>query len=70
VAEHVLALVARKLGRPATLGVPEAGDVRELRHAVERAVVTAEGGQLAVDLPAASRPAAAAPPGPSPPTGY
>ena len=61
-AEHFLALSARKLGRPVprlTLAAvrqlqayPWPGNVRELQHVIERAVITAEGGRLTVDLPA------------------
>jgi formate hydrogenlyase transcriptional activator len=72
-AEHFLAASARKLGRPAprlTLAAvrqlqqhPWPGNVRELQHVIERAVITAENGRLAVDLPNAVpvRPAAAPP---------
>ncbi|MBX9628837.1 MAG: sigma 54-interacting transcriptional regulator [Gemmataceae bacterium] len=70
-AEHFLALSARKLGRPApklTLAAVRQlqqytwpGNVRELQHVIERAVITADGGRLAVDLPSApARPPAAA----------
>jgi transcriptional regulator with GAF, ATPase, and Fis domain len=69
-AEHFLALAARKLGRTAprlTLAAvrqlqqyPWPGNVRELQHVIERAVITAEGERLIVNLPAAAtRPAAA-----------
>jgi len=60
-AEHFLALSARKLGRPKprlTLANVEQlqryhwpGNVRELQHVLERAVITAEGTRLAIDLP-------------------
>lgn len=60
-AEHFLALSARKLGRPKprlTLANVERlqryhwpGNVRELQHVLERAVITAEGTRLAIDLP-------------------
>ncbi|HEX4611328.1 MAG TPA: sigma 54-interacting transcriptional regulator [Urbifossiella sp.] len=79
-AEHFLAQTARKLGRPAprlTLAAvrqlqqyPWPGNVRELQHVIERAVITAEGGRLAVELPhvtppppSKAVPAAAAPTG-------
>lgn len=73
-AEHFLALAARKLGRAVpklTLAAvrqlqqyPWPGNVRELQHVIERAAITAEGGRLTIDLPnAAPRTApAAAPP--------
>ena len=60
-AEHFLALSARKLGRPKprlTLANVQKlqhyrwpGNVRELQHVIERAVITSEGGRLAIDLP-------------------
>jgi transcriptional regulator with GAF, ATPase, and Fis domain len=60
-AEHFLALAARKLGRPKprlTLANVQKlqryrwpGNVRELQHVIERAVITAEGGRLAIELP-------------------
>ncbi len=60
-AEHFLALAARKLGRPKprlTLASVQKlqryrwpGNVRELQHVIERAVITAEGGRLAIELP-------------------
>ncbi len=61
-AEHFLALAARKLGRPKprlTLAnvqqlqrYPWPGNVRELQHVIERAVITADGTRLTIDLPA------------------
>jgi transcriptional regulator with GAF, ATPase, and Fis domain len=61
-AEHFLAQSARKLGRPKprlTLAnvqqlqrYPWPGNVRELQHVIERAVITADGARLAIDLPA------------------
>jgi transcriptional regulator with GAF, ATPase, and Fis domain len=63
-AEHFLALAARKLGRAGprlTLANVQQlqryhwpGNVRELQHVIERAVITAAGPRLAVELPAAS----------------
>jgi transcriptional regulator with GAF, ATPase, and Fis domain len=60
-AEHFLALAARKLGRPKprlTLANVQAlqrygwpGNVRELQHVIERAVISADGARLAIDLP-------------------
>lgn len=60
-AEHFLVLAARKLGRPKprlTLANVQQlqryhwpGNVRELQHVIERAVITAEGGRLVVELP-------------------
>src|SRR4029077_14520233 len=61
-AEHFLALAARKLGR----GKPRLtlanvqqlqryrwpGNVRELQHVIERAVITAGGNRLVIELPA------------------
>jgi transcriptional regulator with GAF, ATPase, and Fis domain len=71
-AEHFLALAARKLGRPKprlTLANVQhlqhyhwPGNVRELQHVIERAVITADGGRLVIELPAAP----AEPPGMSP----
>src|SRR5881227_3954121 len=67
-AEHFLTLAARKLGRAGprlTLANAQQlqryhwpGNVRELQHVIERAVITAEGGRLTIELPAG-------PPGPS-----
>jgi transcriptional regulator with GAF, ATPase, and Fis domain len=61
-AEHFLALAARKLGRPKprlTLASVRQlqryhwpGNVRELQHVIERAVITADGARLAIELPA------------------
>ena len=61
-AEHFLALAARKLGRPKprlTLANVQQlqryhwpGNVRELQHVIERAVITADGARLAIELPA------------------
>ena len=63
-AEHFLNLLSRKLGRPRsrlTLANVQTlqryswpGNVRELQHVIERAVLTAEGGRLAIELPTAS----------------
>jgi transcriptional regulator with GAF, ATPase, and Fis domain len=73
-AEHFLALAARKLGRPKprlTLANVQAlqrygwpGNVRELQHVIERAIITADGGRLTIDLPPGGevRPARHAPP--------
>ena len=68
-AEHFLALAARKLGRPKPrLTLADAqqlqryrwpGNVRELQHVIERAVIIADGARLAIELPA--DPAAASP---------
>src|SRR6185436_12546987 len=68
-ADHFLTLAARKLGRPTprlTLANVQQlqryawpGNVRELQHVIERAVITADGGRLTVELPAGT----AAPPG-------
>src|SRR6201999_1927728 len=59
-AEHFLALAARKLGRPKlrlTLAhvqqlqqYPWPGNVRELQHVIERAAITADGPRLAIEL--------------------
>jgi transcriptional regulator with GAF, ATPase, and Fis domain len=61
-AEHFLALAARKLGRPKPRLAPAdtqrlqryrwPGNVRELQHVIERAVIIAEGARLAIELPA------------------
>jgi transcriptional regulator with GAF, ATPase, and Fis domain len=61
-AEHFLAQSARRLGRPRprlTLANVQQlqrydwpGNVRELQHVIERAVITAHGARLAIDLPA------------------
>jgi transcriptional regulator with GAF, ATPase, and Fis domain len=77
-AEHFLALSARKLGRPKprlTLANVQQlqryhwpGNVRELQHVIERAVITADGGRLVIELPAcaAGSPGqSAAPPAPA-----
>jgi transcriptional regulator with GAF, ATPase, and Fis domain len=60
-AEHFLALSARKLGRPKprlTLAHAQQlqryhwpGNVRELQHVIERALITADGSRLAIELP-------------------
>ena len=60
--KHYLEIAARKLGRsvPALTesaarqlrGYPWPGNVRELQNVVERAVITAHGGELRFDLPA------------------
>jgi transcriptional regulator with GAF, ATPase, and Fis domain len=73
-AEHFLASTARKLGRPKprlTLANVQQlqryhwpGNVRELQHVLERAVITADGARLAIELPAGP---AATPVPPSPP---
>lgn len=75
-AEHFLALLCRKLGRPKprlTLAnvqtlqkYPWPGNVRELQHVIERAVITAEGGRLTIELPTASPPAGRVLPTPVP----
>ena len=64
-AERFLARAARKLGRsppPLTAGALQQlqrydwpGNVRELQHVLERALIVAQGGRLAFDLPAPSR---------------
>jgi formate hydrogenlyase transcriptional activator len=61
-AEHFLALAARKLGRPKPrLTLADAqrlqryhwpGNVRELQHVIERAVIIADGARLVIELPA------------------
>jgi transcriptional regulator with GAF, ATPase, and Fis domain len=61
-AEHFLTLAARKLGRAKprlTLANVQQlqryhwpGNVRELQHVIERAVITAEGARLVIELPA------------------
>jgi transcriptional regulator with GAF, ATPase, and Fis domain len=70
-AEHFLVLAARKLGRPRprlTLANVQQmqryhwpGNVRELQHVIERAVITADGPRLTIELPSgeASKPAPA-----------
>ena len=81
-AEHFLALAARKLGRPKprlTLANVQQlqryhwpGNVRELQHVIERAVITADGARLAIELPADAPDAdrlGPAPPGEPPTTG-
>ena len=60
-AEHFLAAAARKLGRPKprlTLAHVQKlqryrwpGNIRELQHVIERAVITAEGARLVIELP-------------------
>jgi transcriptional regulator with GAF, ATPase, and Fis domain len=60
-AEHFLTMTARKLGRAKprlTLANVQKlqryrwpGNVRELQHVIERAVITAESGRLAIELP-------------------
>jgi transcriptional regulator with GAF, ATPase, and Fis domain len=60
-AEHFLALSARKMGRPTprlTLANIQQlqryewpGNVRELQHVIERAVITASAGRLTIELP-------------------
>jgi transcriptional regulator with GAF, ATPase, and Fis domain len=75
-AEHFLALAARKLGRAKprlTLANVQRlqryhwpGNVRELQHVIERAVITSDGARLSIDLPASGGPGEAAPaPGPA-----
>jgi transcriptional regulator with GAF, ATPase, and Fis domain len=61
-AEHFLALSARRLGRPKPrLNLANVqqlqryhwpGNVRELQHVIERAVITADGARLTIELPA------------------
>jgi transcriptional regulator with GAF, ATPase, and Fis domain len=70
-AEHFLALSARRLGRPKPRLTPAdarqlqayhwPGNVRELQHVIERAVITADGVRLAIDLPACRSETPAAP---------
>src|SRR5262245_41606590 len=74
-AEHFLAQSARRLGRPRprlTLAdvqqlqrYPWPGNVRELQHVIERAVITAEGARLTIELPARAATEPAAAPAPS-----
>src|SRR5947209_13181611 len=71
-AEHFVQLSARKLGRGTprlTLAAVQRlqqydwpGNVRELQHVIERAVITAENGRLAVDLPSSPKPTRVAEP--------
>jgi transcriptional regulator with GAF, ATPase, and Fis domain len=71
-AQHFLAQSARKLGRPrprltmANIQYLQAynwpGNVRELQHVIERAVITADGGRLVIDLPSWRHPLPGAPP--------
>src|SRR5205823_8008531 len=68
-AEHFLQVSARKIGRPTprlTLATVQRlqqydwpGNVRELQHVLERAVITATGGRLSVELPSPPGPARA-----------
>jgi transcriptional regulator with GAF, ATPase, and Fis domain len=61
-AEHFLALTASRLGRPKprlTLANAQQlqryhwpGNIRELQHVIERAVITSDGSRLAIELPA------------------
>jgi transcriptional regulator with GAF, ATPase, and Fis domain len=70
-AEHFLTLAARKHGRPKprlTLACVQKlqrygwpGNVRELQHVIERAVITADGPRLSIELPAEPAPEAAPP---------
>jgi transcriptional regulator with GAF, ATPase, and Fis domain len=63
-ADHFLTQAARKLGRPkprlTLAGVQQLqryhwpGNVRELQHVIERAVITADGARLAIELPTGS----------------
>jgi transcriptional regulator with GAF, ATPase, and Fis domain len=63
-AEHFLVQAARKLGRPKprlTLANAQQlqryhwpGNVRELQHVIERAIITADGTRLTIELPADS----------------
>jgi transcriptional regulator with GAF, ATPase, and Fis domain len=65
--EHFLSLSSRRLGRPKPRLTPAdvrqlqryhwPGNVRELQHVIERAVITAEGSCLAIDLPTTAPPA-------------
>jgi transcriptional regulator with GAF, ATPase, and Fis domain len=74
-AEHFLALAARKLGRAKprlTLAHVRQlqryrwpGNVRELQHVIERAVITADGARLTIELPAGPSGESAAPPVPA-----
>jgi transcriptional regulator with GAF, ATPase, and Fis domain len=60
-AEHFLTITSRKLGRPKprlTLAAVQQlqryhwpGNVRELQHVIERAVITASGSRLTIELP-------------------
>jgi len=75
-AEHFLALAARKFGRPKprlTLADVQRlqrydwpGNIRELQHVIERAVIVADGARLAIEPPAALGMAPAAEPPPPP----
>jgi transcriptional regulator with GAF, ATPase, and Fis domain len=77
-AEHFLNILSRKLGRPKprlTLANAQTlqkyswpGNVRELQHVIERAVITAEHGRLAIELPSASPSPIKATRGPAPTT--
>ncbi len=71
-ADHLLGFFARQTGRPLTRYTPEArialarhpwpGNLRELRNAVERAAILAEGPEIGLaDLPARLQPAGADP---------
>src|SRR4051794_26680069 len=74
-AEHFLALAARKLGKPKprlTLADVQQlqryhwpGNVRELQHVIERAVITADGTRLKIDLPAGAEPPSGSPDAPA-----
>src|SRR3954447_12766040 len=75
-AEHFLALAARKLGRAKPrLTLADAqrlpryhwpGNVRELQHTIERAVITADGARMTIELPAVDGAGPGARPGPGP----
>jgi transcriptional regulator with GAF, ATPase, and Fis domain len=77
-ADHFLSLLARKFGRPKprlTLANVQSlqmyswpGNVRELQHVIERAVITADGGRLAIELPAATHTPSRGTPTPAPGT--
>src|SRR6185295_5356136 len=71
-AEHFLALAARKLGRPKPrLTLADAqrlqqyrwpGNVRELQHVIDRAVIITAGSRLAIELPTGLSPPSVEPP--------
>src|SRR4051794_24652974 len=74
-ADHFLHMSARKVGRPKpplTLANVQRlqqydwpGNVRELQHVIERAVITAGRGSLAIELPAPAEPPSGSPDAPA-----